>query len=92
MTKTKSYTVIGKGENCPKCHRTMDRRSHKKLKSKQTEAPFYFSAWDYCWGCHHLQHYEHFKVVNNNHKALQLQRRLAEIQEREAQLNFFKSI
>ena len=92
MTKSKSYTVIGKGEECPKCNKLMDRRSHRKLRSKQLNAPYYFSKWDYCWGCHHIQHYNHFKVNNNNQASIELRRKKAAQEEREQQLNFLKSI
>lgn len=45
---------------CPKCAWLMERRSHKQPPKKK---PFYFSEWDYCPKCRHLQHYERYKVV-----------------------------
>jgi len=45
---------------CPKCSKPMERRSHQQPPTKK---PFYFSEWDYCPACRHVQHYERYKVV-----------------------------
>ena len=34
------------------------------LSPKTTRQKFYFTEWDYCKDCHHVQHYEKFKVFN----------------------------
>ncbi len=43
----------------------MERREHREL-TKQRQKYYYFSKWDYCKPCGHLQHYEKFKVLNEN--------------------------
>lgn len=51
--------IIGKGDKCPKCSKEMDRRKHpphwKHIKS------YYYTEWDYCESCKHVQHYDKFK-------------------------------
>jgi hypothetical protein len=42
----------------------MDRRRHRPNETKHLRKPYYFSEWDYCRPCGHLQHYERFKVYN----------------------------
>lgn len=67
--KTKaSINILGKGEICPKCKNTMQRRGHKYLTDKQKKQPFYFSEWDVCvsYPCRNVQHYEKYKVWNSN--------------------------
>lgn len=49
--------VSSSGNNCPKCHQPMERRKRTKTPEKQ----FYFTEWDYCIGCKHIQHYDEFK-------------------------------
>lgn len=66
---SKKYVAIGDGEQCPKCQSPMERREHDTIREKQKNAPYYFKTWDYCWKCHHLQHYEWAKVMNNNASA-----------------------
>lgn len=88
----KPYTVIAVGEDCPKCRKPMERRTHKKLRSKQINAPYYFSEWDCCRPCKHIQHYEHFKVENDNEANRDLHRYLETRTERQQQLAFIKSI
>lgn len=63
MSKNKKYIVIGFLCKCPKCLNLMERRGHSNLK-KQKKIPFYFSEWDYCKKCKHLQHYDKYKVFN----------------------------
>jgi hypothetical protein len=62
-------SILGQGNDCPKCKRKMQRRGHKFLGKKQKNAPYYFSQWDYCLACWHLQHYDEYKVWNNNDMA-----------------------
>lgn len=68
--------IIGEGENCPKCKKPMSRKKHpphwRNIKS------YYYTEWDYCKPCGHVQHYEEYK----SH----------EWQEVERQKSFFKSI
>ncbi len=52
--------TIGTGNKCPKCDRNMERRKHGELIFKK--AGGYFSEWDYCASCGHVQHYERFRV------------------------------
>lgn len=61
--KNKNYQIILKINNCPKCNFLMDRRKHKKNRTPKTD--YYFSEWDYCCSCKHLQHYEKYKIKNN---------------------------
>lgn len=90
--KKKHYSVIGSGENCPKCKIPMQRREHDEIREKQRNAPYYFKEWDYCIKCNHLQHYDWCKVMNNNDSARLYQRHKNAYEEIEAQNNFFKSI
>jgi ssDNA-binding Zn-finger/Zn-ribbon topoisomerase 1 len=73
--KTKqSIEVIGTGEQCAKCKQVMQRRKHKFLTEKQQNAPYYFSEWDVCvnYKCRMLQHYDKYKVYNNNDMSIYL--------------------
>lgn len=54
---------------CPKCLRPMTRRSWKNFKSNKH---YYFSEWDVCKTCRHLQFYEKYKVINNEPKLEQM--------------------
>lgn len=56
--KTSKIKIIGQGEECPKCLRTMERRTHNK---KVEEKSYFYTQWDYCKNCKHVQHYEKFK-------------------------------
>lgn len=62
--------ILGWGNKCPKCEQKMQRREHRFLGKKQKEAPYFYSKWDYCLGCWHVQHYEEFKVWNKNDIAI----------------------
>ena len=59
------YAIIGEGNNCPKCGKPMQRREHKEITQKILNQPYYFSEWDVCRPCHHIQMYEYKKVFNN---------------------------
>ncbi len=50
------------GEPCRKCGQPMQRLSHGDDWSPKPQQPYYFSFWDRCFGCRHLQHYEAAKV------------------------------
>lgn len=89
----KKYLIKeGSGEMCPKCKSQMQRRMHNGLREKQINAPYYFSEWDYCIQCNHVQLYEMFKVLNNNESARLYTRKQDAYQERAQQMKFFKSI
>lgn len=53
---------ISKGAPCPKCSRPMDRFSHPSHWQPRPKQPFYFSYWDKCTRCRHMQMYEKAKV------------------------------
>lgn len=55
----------GKGNPCPKCLRPMERRKHKVITEKLMKKFYYFSQWDVCRSCKHIQHYPEFKVMSN---------------------------
>lgn len=59
------YIVLSEGSICPKCKGVMERRGHKEIDQKILNQPFYFTEWDYCRTCNHLQHYEEKKVWND---------------------------
>ena len=50
--------------NCPKCNQEMERRKHAPNETAYLSRPYYFSEWDYCPNCRHVQHHEKFKVIN----------------------------
>ena len=52
----------GEGANCPKCLKAMRRRVHKAEWQPKPNQPYYFSFWDYCVRCAHVQLYEVAKV------------------------------
>lgn len=57
--KLKSYAFVkGKGNDCPKCKIPMQRRARKKPPANKT---YFFTEWDYCPNCSHIQHYDEFK-------------------------------
>lgn len=58
-SKLKDYVeVIGKGETCRKCSSPMQRRKRIKPPKQKT---YFYTEWDYCIPCGHLQHYDHFR-------------------------------
>lgn len=57
--KLRSYAKVkGKGNDCPKCGEVMERRERKLAPKNKT---YFFTEWDYCTNCSHVQHYEEFK-------------------------------
>jgi hypothetical protein len=50
------------GAKCPKCPRMMERRQHLEKWKPKPHQPFYFSYWDVCTPCRHIQHYEAAKI------------------------------
>lgn len=67
---------IGIGDKCKKCSEDMERRGHPKhwVSTKS----FYYTEWDFCPSCKHVQHYDKFKSP--------------EWQEQERQESFMRSI
>lgn len=59
--KQKMYEIIGKLKECPKCQKLMERR--KRIK-KPINNCYFFSEWDYCSNCKHIQHYDEFKCFD----------------------------
>ena len=53
--------VIDKIERCPKCKELMERRKHKFFTGKQHLNKSYFTEWDACPNCNHIQHYEKYR-------------------------------
>lgn len=49
----------GEGNKCPKCKNPMQRRTH--MPQLFIEIEHFYSQWDYCESCRHVQHYEEFK-------------------------------
>lgn len=57
--KLKHYAIVsGEGESCPKCFVKMERR--KRIKKPENKN-YWFTEWDYCKSCSHVQHYDKFK-------------------------------
>ena len=90
--RTKRYNLIGKGLECPKCNEPMERREHLENDKRILKKVYYYTEWDYCKTCQHVQHYDHFKVWNNNKKAKKLRPYLNLKNQDEQQQNFLKSI
>ena len=40
----------------------MEERRHRVITEKILSKSFYFSQWDYCPSCKHVQHYEKYKI------------------------------
>lgn len=54
-------TTIGTGLPCPKCNKEMFRKK-AEITVDRLRQPYFFSEWDYCVPCKHVQHYEKYKV------------------------------
>lgn len=55
--KVKKVIVIGNGEPCPSCRKPMQRRKH----GTEPKTNYFYTEWDYCRECCHVQHYEKYK-------------------------------
>lgn len=55
--RIKKYIEIEGGQECPKCKQVMQRRMHSMKPTKT----WFYTKWDYCKPCGHIQHYEVFK-------------------------------
>lgn len=74
--KVRSYAkVLGDGNDCPKCKEKMERRKRTR---KPEGKSYFYTEWDYCHRCSHVQHYEQYKSV--------------EWQEEESMLAFFREM
>ena len=60
---------IGKGLPCPKCDKLMHTKKHPQITQKELSKLYYYSQWDVCHDCKHLQHYEEYKVLNKDMKS-----------------------
>ncbi len=60
--RERKYLIVSNNSlPCPKCRQPMQCRSHR---TTPTEQKVYYTQWDYCKKCMHVQHYEHYKIVN----------------------------
>jgi len=73
---TKEAIKIGMGEICKKCGELMERR--KRIKPPKNGKTYFYTEWDYCKPCGHMQHYQKYKS--------------GVWQEAEAQRSFFKDL
>jgi predicted RNA-binding Zn-ribbon protein involved in translation (DUF1610 family) len=53
--KKQKAHIIGVGQPCPKCGKNMQRREPKNENLVK-----YYTEWDYCPSCSHIQHYNHY--------------------------------
>lgn len=60
--------INGKFNPCPKCGKLMQNRSHTNVELILGKAyrDHYFSNWDYCKPCKHVQHYSSEKRYTGN--------------------------
>lgn len=58
MKNSNKSIVVGSGKSCPKCKELMERRKHPNNWSSMKN--HYFTQWDYCRSCRHVQHYDEF--------------------------------
>jgi hypothetical protein len=65
--KKQKIEILDRINECPKCHQLMERRKHKTIGEKQLNKTFYFSEWDYCRPCNHVQFYEEYKVFSKDY-------------------------
>jgi uncharacterized protein with PIN domain len=72
------------GNICPKCSKPMQRRIHSEITNKILNQPYFYSQWDVCRPCHHIQHYEEFKVITRENENL--------IKEAEERNNLFDNL
>lgn len=52
------YKIKGIGNKCPKCKNNMERREHS---DEPKNKDYYYTEWDYCKPCGHIQHYPQFQ-------------------------------
>jgi hypothetical protein len=61
MKKSNKAIIVGKGEECPKCFKEMEHRKHPD--HWESRKSYFYTEWDYCPFCKHVQHYEKFKSL-----------------------------
>lgn len=66
--KKQHIEILNRINECPKCNQLMERRKHRTIGEKQLTKTFYFSEWDYCKPCNHVQFYEEYKVFAKDFK------------------------
>lgn len=55
--KIHKYIILGEGRSCPKCGKSMQKRGHREVPITK----YFYSQWDYCKPCGHVQHYNEFR-------------------------------
>jgi len=65
----------------------MERRMHKSIKFKLKQK-YFFSQWDFCLHCGHIQHYQKFKVKIKNNNMNDRDQRLRDYWTLQAMLKF----
>lgn len=53
----------------------MERRSHILITPKELSKSYYYTEWDVCPPCKHVQHYDKYKIMNKNEKSEYLRHR-----------------
>jgi len=86
--KIQTHSVLCEGAECPHCHQRMERRKHKEITDKVLKQSYYFSQWDFCKTCNHVQHYDKYKVYNKNEKGFYSQAK----EEERMQVEFLRSL
>jgi hypothetical protein len=56
--KVKNIKVNISEKVCPKCKKLMERRTRIGRPKNKT---YYYTEWDYCKPCGHVQHYDEYK-------------------------------
>ncbi len=79
MSKKQKSVWVGKGKACPKCRKHMERFKHPPEWEPRSDQPYWFSYWDICTSCRHIQHYEAAKVYSK--PIDEVEERLQAIQE-----------
>lgn len=77
LNRTGKIRTLGDGLPCPKCGNHMERREHARLTEKLLKKKFYYSEWDVCSRCKHIQHYDELKVYNKPCDATEIERQEA---------------
>jgi hypothetical protein len=72
--KMSKGTYIGRGKKCPKCKKPMARMQRKKPPSPDSNQDTWFSEWDFCRDCRHVQHYEEFRRLTREPAPIERER------------------
>lgn len=59
MKLSNKSVTVSIGNKCPKCSESMKRKKHPShwIPTKS----YYFTEWDHCEKCKHVQHYDEFR-------------------------------